>query len=113
VKLNAVVYGIVVIVLFLGTIFGFKSAGVWSVSGKVTATGERVQPSGADVDEIKGWMEIGQVAAAYSIPVEDILNAFGLSLDTPPSRQIKELESESFSPAALREWLSARMTASP
>jgi hypothetical protein len=113
VKLNKAVYGVIVIVLFLGTIFGFKSAGVWSVSGKVTATGERVQPSGADVNEIKGWMEIGQVAAAYSIPVEEILNAFGLPLDTAPSRPIKELESESFSPDALREWLSKRMTHSP
>jgi hypothetical protein len=113
VKLNKVVYGMIVIVLFLGTVFGFKSAGVWSVSGKVTATGERVQPSGANVDEIKGWMEIGQVAAAYSITVEEILNAFGLPLDTPPSKPIKELESESFSPAALREWLSKRVTDSP
>jgi len=59
---------------------------------------------------IKGWMTVEQVAAAFSVPVTDILAAFDMPLDTPPSTPIKDLESDTFSPAELRTWLSAQGT---
>ena len=109
-RVNPMVYGTVVVGLFLGTIWISQAAGFWSVSGKVTPTGEAVRPTGTNVDEIKGWMTLGEIATAYCVPASEILVAFGLPSDTPADRQIKELESETFSPAELRTWLRKKLT---
>lgn len=108
-KVNPVIYGIIVLVLFFGVIGGAKAAGVWSVSGKLTSSGEKVAPTGANADEIKGWMTLADVSAAYKVPAAEILAAFDLPADTPATTQIKSLESDSFSTANLRTWLKARL----
>ena len=107
-KVNPVIYGLLVAVLFFGVIGGAKAAGIWSVSGKLNASGEKVAPTGTNVDEIKGWMTLNDVSAAYSVPVAEILAAFELPADTPGSVQLKTLESEAFSVTNLRNWLQAR-----
>jgi len=107
-KVRPFVYGFLVLVLFLGVIGGAKAAGVWSVSGKLDAAGEKVQPTGANVDEVKGWMTLDDVAKAYNVPVAEILAAFELPGDTPGATQLKSLESELFSVSNLRTWLQAR-----
>jgi hypothetical protein len=107
-KIRPFVYGIVVLALFFGIIGGAKAAGMWAVSGKVAGTGERVQPTGASVDEIKGWMTLNDVSTAYKVPVSEILAAFGLPADTPGTAQLKSLESPDFSVLELRAWLAAR-----
>jgi hypothetical protein len=112
-RLNPVAYGIIVITVFMGTILVSQMAGFWSTSGKVTASGERVQPGGTNVDEIKGWMTIGEIVDAYDVPLDEVLRAFDLPADTPPGQQIKELESDTFSPASLRTWLKERMSQKP
>ncbi len=109
-RVNRVIYGMLVLSLFLGTVYIAQAAGFWSVSGKVNAAGEKVQPTGANVEEIKGWMKLGDVAGAYKVPVEDIVTAFGLPAWTSPDKAIKELESDTFSPANLRTWLQERMS---
>jgi len=53
-RINPFVYGVIVVALFMGIIYGFQGAGVWSTSGKVTGSGERVAPSASDVNSIKG-----------------------------------------------------------
>jgi len=108
-KVNPVIYGLLVVVLFFGVIGGAKAVGVWSVSGKLTASGEKVAPTGANVAEIKGWMTLDAVAAAYSVPVAEILAAFNLPADTPGSAPINTLESDTFSTVNLRTWLKARL----
>jgi len=65
-RLNLYLYAALVLALFLGTIQAAKLAGVWSTSGKVTASGEQVQITGADPAEVKGWMtvkDVGEVAS--------------------------------------------------
>jgi len=109
-KLNPYLFGALVLVVFLGVIFGAQQFGIWGTSGKVDSAGRALQPSASDVDSIKGWMTLEQVAATFSMPVTDILAAFDLPLDTPPSTAIKDLESDTFSPAELRTWLSAQGT---
>lgn len=104
-KINPYVYGFIVLLVFLGIIFGFQMAGVWSTSGKVTSGGQAVQPSSGDVNSIKGWMSLKQISSSYNIPVEEILVAFNLPLDTPDTTPIKELESETFDLPTLRSWL--------
>ena len=104
-RINPIVYGITVVIVFLGIIVGFQQAGVWSTSGKVSASGETVQPSAADVNSIKGWMTLEQVATTFNIPVSDILSAFDLPADTPASTALKDLESDTFDIPALRTWL--------
>ncbi len=109
-RLNVFVYGVLVLAIFMGTIFTARAAGYWSTSGRITSSGEAVTLTGADVDEIKGWMTLGDVAAAYGVPEQEILAAFKLPLETPPAKQLKELESDSFSATSLREWLKERLT---
>jgi hypothetical protein len=104
-RVNPLVFGVIVLALFFGVLGGAKAAGVWSVSGKLDAAGEKVQPTGASVDEIKGWMTLGDVSAAYGVPLPEILAAFELPADTPASSQLKELESDAFSVKELRTWL--------
>jgi hypothetical protein len=104
-KINPFVYGVIVVSVFLGIIGGFQIAGVWSTSGKVSGSGERVQPSAADVNSIKGWMTLEQVSTTFNIPVADILSAFHLPADTPAATALKDLESAAFDIPALRTWL--------
>ena len=110
-RINPIVYGFIVLAVFLGTILGFQAAGVWSTSGKVTSEGEAVQPSAMDVNTIKGWMTLEQITTTYHIPLADLLKQFDLPGDTSPTTAIKDLESDLFSVTSLREWLLSRMDA--
>ncbi len=108
-KVNPFIYGALILVLFFGVIGGAKAAGVWSVSGKLTASGEKLAPTGANPDEIKGWMTLDDISTAYNVPVAEILAEFDLPADTPGATQVKALESDTFSTTALRTWLKARL----
>ena len=108
-KVNPFIYGVLILVLFFGVIGGAKAAGVWSVSGKLTSSGEKLAPTGTNPDEIKGWMTLDDIATAYNIPLAEILATFNLPADMPGSSQIKSLESDTFSPDALRTWLKERL----
>jgi hypothetical protein len=109
-KINPFVYGVIVLALFFGVIGGFQGAGLWSTSGKVNGSGERIQPSAADVNTIKGWMTLEQVSTTFGVPVVDILSAFNLPTDTPASTALKDLESDTFDIPALQTWLQERQT---
>src|SRR5512143_2800941 len=104
-RINPIVYGAAVVAIFMGVIGGGQAAGIWSTSGKVTASGEAVTPSAQDVMSVKGWMTLEQVSTAFDVPVSDILVQFELPADTPPSTALKDLETDMFSVTALREWL--------
>lgn len=111
VRLPFAAYAILILAVFGGTVGAAMAAGAWQTSGRTTAGGERVAPQGVTVTEIKGWMAIGDVAQAWQVPLAELLPAFGLPADTPPSAALKDLESESFSVTALRTWLAARQAA--
>jgi hypothetical protein len=104
-KINPFVYGILVVSVFLGVVYGFQAAGIWSISGKIDGGGKAIQPSAVDVNTIKGWMTLEQVSAAFGVPVADILSAFDLPADTPVSTPLKDMESDTFDMLMLREWL--------
>lgn len=107
-RIPPVVFGVLVLALFFGTIFTFQAAGFWSISGKVTSSGEKVAPTGADVSEIKGWMTLEQVVAAYQVPADEIFTHFNLPAKTSLTVQLKSLESETFSVEDLRVYLQER-----
>jgi hypothetical protein len=107
-RINPFVYGLLVLVVFLGIILGFQAAGIWSVSGKVTASGEKVEPSAGDVNTIKGWMTLEQISSVYQVPLAEIINQFGLPADISPTTAIKDLENDLFSVTNLRTWLQSR-----
>ena len=108
-RIKPYIFGILVLVVFLGTILAFQAAGIWSISGKTTASGEAVQPSADDVNTIKGWMTLEQISTVYNVPLADLLTQFDLPADTPASTAIKDLESDLFSVTNLRDWLLSRM----
>jgi hypothetical protein len=104
-RINPILYGVLVLTVFFGIILGFQAAGIWSISGKVTADGEAVQPFVADVNSIKGWMTLEKIATTFNVPLADLLKQFSLPADTPPTTAIKDLESDTFDTTALRDWL--------
>ena len=109
-KINPFVYGVIVLVVFMGVILGFQAGGVWSTSGKVDASGKALQPSAADVNSIKGWMTLDQVSTTFNVPVAEIVSAFNLQTGTLGSTSLKDLESDAFDITALRSWLQNRQT---
>ena len=108
-KVNPFIYGALILVLFFGVIGVAKATGNWSVSGKLSGSGEKLAPTGTDPTEIKGWMTLGAIATAYEVPWEEMLAEFGLPTDTPATSQIKSLESDTFSSGQLRRWLAERL----
>lgn len=107
-RVNPFVYGLLALAIFLGVIQGAQAAGIWSVSGKASASGGKIVPTGANVEEIKGWMTLGDIATAYNVPIEEIIKAFDLPASTGASTQVKSLEGGAFSVNELRTWLAAR-----
>jgi hypothetical protein len=112
-KINPFVYGLVVVLVFLGIIIGFQQTGIWSTSGKVSSSGQQIQPSAEDVNTIKGWMTLEQVSTTFSVPVAEILSAFNLNANTPATTVLKDLESDSFDIPSLRIWLQERQQSNP
>jgi hypothetical protein len=108
-RINPMVYGVLVLIVFVGIILGFQAAGVWSVSGKISSSGDQVQPVAGDVDTIKGWMTLEQISTTYNVPTAEILKQFELPADTAPTTAIKDLETDLFSVTNLRTWLQSRM----
>jgi len=110
IRVNLVVYAALVLVLFLGVIETAKLAGVWSTSGKLTASGEQVQITGTDPAEIKGWMTIDDVLTAYRVPKEQFYTQFQIPADLPAATPLKEIEPlvPDFSVTAVRDWLAMR-----
>ena len=109
-RINPFLYAFLVLAVFLGVIYGFQSAGIWSVSGKVDAEGQAVQPEASDVTSIKGWMTLEQICTTYNVTLEEIIQTFNLPADTAPSTAVKDLESGTFSVTGLRDWLESRST---
>lgn len=112
-RIPPVAYGLIVIAVFAGVIGIGMASGTFQTQGKTAAGGERVAPQGETVSEIKGWMAIGDVADAWSVPLPELLAAFDLPGDTAPATALKDLESDLFSVMALREWLEARGSTAP
>jgi hypothetical protein len=108
-KINPFVYGALVLALFLGIIYGFQAAGIWSISGKVDSSGNAITADPTDVNSIKGWMTLGDIAAAYQVPLEEIKQQFNLPAETDAATAVKDLESDTFDTTALREWLVERL----
>ncbi len=110
-RIHPILYGIFVLSLFLGIVLSFQAVGIWSISGKITADGQAVLPSASDVESIKGWMTLDQIATAFDVPLDEILSTFQLPADTPGSAALKDLETEKFSVTNLRTWLQERSLA--
>lgn len=112
-RIPPILFGALILAIFIGTIYGFQAAGIWSISGKITNNGEAVQPSVDDFNTIKGWMSLEQISTVYNGPLAVLLAQFNLPADTPASTAIKDLESEEFSVTNLRIWLQSRMQSTP
>jgi hypothetical protein len=109
-RINPFLYAFLVLAVFLGVVYGFQAAGIWSVSGKVDAQGQAVLPEASDVSTIKGWMTLEQICTAYNVTLEEIIQTFNLPADTSPATAVKDLETETFSVDSLRDWLVNRST---
>jgi hypothetical protein len=129
VRIRPALFGVFVVLVFLAPVVVANAAGTWALTGRPAAGagdgdgGEGGgmgggqgsggngggQGSGAvPAGDARGWMTLAQVSEANAIPVEEILTAFDLPAATDPATQLRGLESEAFSVAALRAWLAER-----
>jgi len=108
-RVKPILFGVVVVIVFMSVVVISQAAGYWSTSGKVTTSGELVNPSADDVETIKGWMTLNQISDTYAVPLSEILWEFSLPDTTSGDTAIKDLESETFEVTLLREWLVSRM----
>jgi hypothetical protein len=83
---------------------GGEGGGMGGGQGNGGGQGSGVVAAG----EARGWMTLAQVSEANAIPVEEILAAFDLPTTTDPATELRDLESDAFSVAALRAWLAER-----
>jgi hypothetical protein len=125
-RVNPILFGALVLVLFAGTLGTAMAVGAWQTTGRQgagsgggsgaasgrgsgSAGGTESGSEGSSaIGEIKGWMAIGDVATAAGIDLPEILAAFALPADTSPSSALKDLESDVFSVTALRTWVASR-----
>ena len=110
-KVNPYIFGVGIVVIFMGLILGAQLFGFWSASGRLTPSGAPVQLTGSDPADIKGWMKLEDISASYKIPLADILTAFKLPAETPGSMELKDLEGqgENFSVTTLRNWVAQKL----
>jgi hypothetical protein len=113
VRVPPVVYAAIVLAVFLGVIGAAQAAGWWSTSGRTTADGAPVEVTRTDPTEIKGWMTIGEVLAAYDVPKAELHARYGIPDDVPETAQLKSLEAVApdFSVTGLRAWLAEHSAA--
>lgn len=110
-RMNRYLFVTLILVAWLGTVYTAQAFGIWSVSGKLDKLGNPITATGQNPDEIKGWMKIGDVTAAYKIPWEEIQAAFEIPKDLPPSTALKDIEkvAPKFSVSELRAWIAEWM----
>jgi hypothetical protein len=110
IQIRPSVYLAVVLVVFLGVIGAAQAAGWWSTTGRTTTDGVKIEITGTDPTEIKGWMTISDVLTAYHVPKADLYTRFGIPNDTPETAQLKSLEgvAPDFSVTELQAWLVER-----
>jgi hypothetical protein len=107
-RIHPLVYGFLVLAVFLGVVYGFQAIGIWSVTGGGESRGRDIQPMGSDTSSIKGWMTLGQITTTYHVTLEEIIQTFNLPADTSLDAELRSLESETFSVSDLRLWLQNR-----
>ena len=108
-RVKPIIFGVGVVIVFMSVIWISQATGYWSTSGKVTTSGDLVNPSADDVDTIKGWMTLNQISDTYAVTLVEILQEFSLPADTRGETAIKDLESDTFEVTLLRDWLESRM----
>lgn len=114
-KVGNYIFAILGLVLILGTVQVSQAMGYWTTSGKVTAEGTKIQATGANPDELKGWMKIEEVLVAYGLSQKELYERFNIPATLPPSAQLKDIEKEApgFSMENLRAWLKERVAQPP
>ncbi|MDZ4720007.1 MAG: hypothetical protein SH847_16270 [Roseiflexaceae bacterium] len=110
IQIRPLVYLATVLVVFLGVIGAAQATGWWSTTGRTTADGVRIQITGTNPTEIKGWMTISDVLTAYQVPKADLYTRFSIPNDVPETAQLKSLEGAApdFSVTELQAWLVER-----
>ena len=92
VRLNLYVYAALALVVFVMAVPVARANGFWSVSGKVTGTGEKVSVTGLDPAEIKGWMTIKDVLASYKVSQQEFYAKFSIPADHPTDQALSTIE---------------------
>jgi hypothetical protein len=83
---------------------GMGNGGGQGSGGNGAGQGSGVVAAG----DARGWMTLAQISEANAVPIPEILVAFDLPAATNPATELRDLESETFSVAALRAWLAER-----
>lgn len=78
---------LIVIACLFGSVLVGRATGTWQTSGA-----RLTDLSGAKVEDIKGSSTLGDVSAAFGIPLPELRTLLGIPSDTPPETKMKDLE---------------------
>jgi hypothetical protein len=115
-RIPGLVFGTLVVTVFMGTIGVAAALGAWQTTGGggegggSGGGGGQTTLTGVSAYDIKGRTTLGEVSAAFGVTVEEIVEAFDLPAGTSSSTRINALESDAFSVGALQDWLAWRGT---
>ena len=92
-------------------VVGGQLLGSWQTSGRTTAAGDKVEATGTDPSEVKGWMSLASVIDAFDVDQAALYERFGIPAGTPTSTALKDLEgiAPGFTVTDLRDWLADQM----
>ncbi len=97
-------------VIVVGQTFGYwiDKQGVDGASQAISVSAATMRP-----EEIKGWMKVGETAAVFGVPIEEVYAQFHIPAGSSPELTFKEMGgvTPGFSAEEFRAWLAKRTEA--
>ncbi len=108
--ISIMTYAIAVIVLILAVIIASKVAGVWQSIPQSTVQNT---DGTANVDNIRGWMPLGNVSESANISIATIIKDFNLPSGIDPNTPLKEIATKynvTFDTETFKEYLKTKIS---
>lgn len=104
-KISKTIFVIALLGLFFGIIGVSMSTGLWQ---SIPSTDLKDNSGQVNVENIKGWMTLGNVSESVGIPLQVLCKDFNFPMDIDPNTPLKEIATKykiSFDTEALREYI--------
>ena len=104
-KINKTVFAASLIILFFGMIGASMAFGIWQ---SVPSTNLKDGNGQINVENIKGWMTLGNISESTGIPLQVLCKDFNFPMNIDPNTPLKEISSKyniNFDTESLREYI--------
>lgn len=108
-KIGIMTYAIAVIVIILSIILLSKAVGYWQSIPSATVQDNTGK---LNIDNVRGWMPIGNVTQSAGIPIETVIQDFNLPKDIDLNTPLKDISSKyrvTFDPESFKDYLRTKL----